>query len=324
MGHYFSRRAFVRSASGLIIGAVAANQTLINTLRTAYAVTSPAQWMASLGDDTKISGLTIPGTHDTCALYGGPLVACQDRSLAELLAAGIRFVDIRCRHIGNAFAIHHDRFFQQLMFGSGVRDVCINFLKANPSECIVMSIKEEYTPTGNTRTFEDTFDSYVRGLESFWYLGDSIPTLSNVRGKIVLLRRFAASRLPKGIGAASWPDNTTFQIQTSGETLKIQDNYKVTPIFAPDINKKWEEIKNLLDRAKSDVSNAWYINFASGAYLLAYPRAIAARINPSLFNYLGASFTNRLGTLVMDFPDNKLINRIIDINSSTLAGGRLA
>ena len=177
-----------------------------------------------------------------------------------------------------------------------------------------MSVKEEYTPSGNTRAFEDTFDWYLQGFENSWYLGNSIPTMKDVRGKIVLLRRFPAIRLPKGIDASGWKDNATFEIQTANATLEVQDNYNIPSFFPSSINGKWGHIQSLLDHAKSDASDTWYLNFSSGASLLAYPDFVAGQINPRLYNYLGASFSNRVGTLVMDFPDDNLIGRIISMN----------
>jgi 1-phosphatidylinositol phosphodiesterase len=317
--HRLSRRTFVKATGALMVGATAISTAFLNSVQATHAQATHAQvsltqWMTGLNDSTKLSRLTLPGTHDTCSLHGGPITACQTRSLQDQLTAGIRFIDIRCRHISDVFAIHHGSVYQGINFGAGVRDVCINFLQANPGECIVMSVKEEYTPSGNTRTFEDTFDWYVQGLENYWYLGDSIPALQDVRGKIVLLRRFSAIRPPKGIDASAWQDNATFEIQTANATLEVQDNYNVPSFFPSSINGKWGHIQSLLDRAKADTSDTWYVNFSSGASLLAFPNFVAGQMNPRLYNYLGASFSNRVGTFAMDFPDDNLIGRIIGLN----------
>ncbi len=297
----------------------------------------PHSWMDKLPNNTKISRLSIPGTHETCALHGGPAVACQNRVLKEQLEAGIRFIDIRCRHIDDEFAIHHGHYYQKINFDD-VNRICIDFLKANPSEFIVMSVKSEcqkdwtwlgndWDPTqcynkNNSRTFEATFDSYVRGREKFWYLGNTVPNLGDVRGKIVLLRRFGAKHTPKGINASPWQDNATFQILRQGQPImRIQDEYKVTITDAPPSghithNSKWERIKSLLDQAKSDPSDTWYINFTSGASPFGYPNAVAHRINRRVYNYIGPSpkFPNRLGSILMDFPDDNIIRRIIALN----------
>jgi hypothetical protein len=75
------------------------------------------------------------------------------------------------------------------------------FFTANPGETLMTSMKEEIAPSGSTNTFEQTFGSYVAQYPERWYLGPSIPTLDQVRGKIVLLRRFGATTLPTGIDA---------------------------------------------------------------------------------------------------------------------------
>ena len=66
------------------------------------------------------------------------------------------------------------------------------FLNRNPSETLLVSVKEEHRPRNNSRSFEDTFRSLVEG-DSVWWLGEDLPTLGDVRGKIVLLRRFNSS-----------------------------------------------------------------------------------------------------------------------------------
>jgi 1-phosphatidylinositol phosphodiesterase len=310
MAHRLSRRTFVKATSGLVIGTAAlGGVSFLNHVQLAHASTT--QWMTGLHDSIKISRLTLPGTHETCSLKGGALTACQTRSLQDQLNAGIRFIDIRCRHINNGFAIHHGPIYQGITFDTGVRDVCVNFLRANPGECIVMSVKEEYNPTGDTRTFEDTFDAYLQGFENFWYLGDGVPTLKDVRGKIFLLRRFSAVRLPKGINASVWPDDTTFELQTANGPLEVEDNYNVY-----NTDDKWGNVQSLLDRAKSDASDTWYLNFSSGSSLLDFPNYVAGQINPKLYDYLGASLPNRVGTLAIDFPDDNLIGRIIGLNGA--------
>ena len=45
------------------------------------AKTSNPDWMAKIKDETRISRLSIPGTHETMALYWGDAVACQSMSL---------------------------------------------------------------------------------------------------------------------------------------------------------------------------------------------------------------------------------------------------
>jgi 1-phosphatidylinositol phosphodiesterase len=215
-------------------------------------------------------------------------------------------------------------------FGEGVRDVCVDFLQANPHECIVMQIKPEDTDgPGNVKTFQQVFDGYRQGFEDFFYTDDHIPTLSEVRGKIVLVRRFPLDSDhpaddPGGLGLTSpesgWPDDMTFDEEytaQNGETVTfhIQDQYSLTA----SAEEKWPHIEALLDRAKADATDAWYINFSSatGIAALLFPNTVAGTINPQLNDYLGgAPFPARLGTLMMDFPDANIIGRIISLNTN--------
>lgn len=301
-----SRRAVLRSAAA--VGLAGALPVASGT----PARAATASWMTALPDSTPLSRLTLPGTHDTCARYGGSLVVCQRRTLAEQLAAGVRFIDIRCRHISDAFAIHHGSAFQNIFFGAGVRDVCADFLAANPGETVVMSVKEEYTSSNITRTFEETFDWYVAQQPALWYLGNTVPPLGSVRGKIVLFRRFSAAR-PQGLGAASWPDDATFDLNNTAN-LSVQDEYNVPTLLPTDITAKWRAVNSLIDRAAADTTNRWFVNFASGASLFAYPDAVAAQINPKLATKTAGTFAGRIGTVLMDFPTDALIARLIALN----------
>ena len=155
-------------------------------------------WMTDLPDNTSLAQISIPGTHDAGARFEpvAGTAKCQDLTIPQQLDAGIRFLDIRCRHIDNAFAIHHGSVYQNLNF-QDVLNACKSFLNSHPGETIIMCVKEEHTPSNNTRSFEQTFDSYVAANPSRWYLGASVPNLGTVRNKIVLLRRFGASAPPK-------------------------------------------------------------------------------------------------------------------------------
>ncbi len=292
---------------------------------------SPVNWMTQLPGTSKLSQLTLPGTHDTCTAPVTEAAKCQNWDLTTQLQYGIRYVDIRCRQIQDAFAIHHGDFYVGFNFGEGVRDKCVNFLKANPTECIVMQIKShEAADFDNSYTFQQVFDKYVRGYESFFYRDDHIPTLDEVRGKIVVIRRFNLdSNDPRGLSpltmcannTSGWCDDATFDASytaTNGETVTfhIQDQYNLDKESA---EVKWPPVKALLDRANADASDAWYLNFASASrdISLIFPDAVAAVINPQLYYYLaGTPFNARLGTLMMDFPDVNMIGRIISLNTN--------
>jgi hypothetical protein len=175
---------------------------------------APKDWMDSIPDQKKLSEITIPGTHDSCTFKASPISKCQNLPLPEQLEAGIRFIDIRCRHFEDAFQLHHGAEFLHLDFDYVLKS-CRDFLKGHKRECIIMSVKEEHDAAGNKKTFEEVFDGYVQSDPNLWSLGNTIPTLSDqVRGKTVLLRRFYiapdSDATKRGIDLTAWLDNKTF------------------------------------------------------------------------------------------------------------------
>jgi len=272
-------------------------------------------WMSGLQDNISISKISIPGTHDSGARVDAPVVPgtakTQDLSIAEQLNAGVRFLDIRCRHIDNSFTIHHGAIYQNLNFDD-VLNACYAFLNSHPSETIIMSVKEEYDASNTTRSFEQTFDSYVQKNPSKWDLGANIPTLGAVRGKIKLLRRFSSGST-KGINASTWADNTTFDINNSGVQLKVQDYYKVT-----NNDDKWNGISSLLNEAKNDTNGKLFMNFTSGYKpgIFGIPSipTVSNTINPKLKTFFQTNTQGSYGIMPIDFVNAELSELIVKTN----------
>lgn len=279
----------------------------------AFAANNSESWMGSISDNTSLSSLSIPGTHDSGALYE-PVYGTaknQDLTIAEQLSIGVRYLDIRTRHYKDAFTIHHGAVYQNQNFDD-VLDAVISFLNNNPTETVMLSVKEEHTPADNTRPYEETFNWYVNKNPDKWLMTNHIPTLGEARGKIVLVRRFSAAQLPKGIDATAWQENTTFTIDNAA-SLKIQDYYKVS-----DRNKKWTDIQTMYHEANSSNPSWLYINFTSGYNpgLFGIPniRTIANDINPKVDQFFTANTRGRFGITVMDFITREHASKIIATN----------
>ena len=268
-------------------------------------------WMAGAADEVSLAELSIPGTHETLALYE-PLAGtatCQRLSLAAQLRAGVRYLDVRCRHLDDAFAIYHGPVFEQQTFDDVLATVG-EFLAAHPSESVVMSVKEESVADGATRSFEQTFASYVARAPERWYLGAAVPTLGDVRGKIVLVRRFAATAAPLGIDASAWADNTTFSLAPS---LRVQDAYVVT-----DNASKWDAITALFGEARAS-SQTLFLDYASGYQahgVIPNIPSVSDVINPQLDAYLvdPGNAGAHLGIVVTDFMTESRARRIVESN----------
>lgn len=256
-------------------------------------------WMTPLNGALPISRFSIPGSHDSGARYEpvSGTAKCQNLTIGEQLNAGVRFLDIRCRHLNDAFTIHHGRVYQNIDF-TDVLDATYGFLNSNPGETVIMSVKEEFDASGNTRSFEGSFDSYAARNAGKWLLASSIPTLGQARGKIVLFRRFQSTSPPKGIDATHWPDNASF----SSGSLTIQDQYRI-----PDPEEKWKAVLPALEGARKGAPDTLYVNFTS-AYV---PRvfgvpdisAVSDHINPKLADAFKSRPNGRFGIVVMDFAD---------------------
>lgn len=178
--------------------------------------------MSGIQNGVKLSEISIPGTHDSCARFGGSAYQCQWFSITQQLNRGVRFLDVRCRYQAGGesgrkqnifFPIYHgtDIPESQCILFEEVQAQCIAFLSENPSEVVVMNVQMEYSGDGDEfrKKFLELIEPYKK---KHWYLGNTIPTLdNNLRGKIVLIRAYdAAKNAGWGRGSDSeWQDGAS-------------------------------------------------------------------------------------------------------------------
>ncbi|MFE0652807.1 phosphatidylinositol-specific phospholipase C [Streptomyces sp. NPDC059534] len=267
-----------------LAGAAGAGAALLVGAAPAAAVDTRA-WMGGHGDGTALQRLTIPGTHDSGARYGGPWTECQNSTVAQQLDSGIRFLDIRCRVTGGSFAIHHGASYQNMMFGD-VLVACRAFLAAHPSETVLMRVKQEYSEESDA-VFRSVFDDYLdgRGWRSLFRIGAGLPLLGEARGRVVLLADNG------GLPGVRYGDGALFD---------IQDDYMAEP------GAKYPKIEAHFRKAAAQPGRL-YVNYVSTAALLP-PRWNADRLNPRVHGFLdGAETAGRtgLGIVPMDFPNTR-------------------
>ncbi len=273
-------------------------------------------WMSAIDDARLLSELSLPGTHESASLFE-PIpgtAKCQTLTLAQQLDAGVRYFDIRCRHFEDGFAIYHGPIDEQQTF-TQVLDTFTAFLDAHPTEAVVMSIKEESLADSMTLTFEQMFQTYVTLDPDRWYLAGAVPAVGDVRGKIVLLRRFTADAAPLGIDATAWPDNTTFSITTPDAALRVQDAFHVTSNDA-----KVMAIEDLLAEARGGDASTLFLNYTSGFQSrsggLPNTPSVATVINPAVDAFLAdpANANIRLGVLAMDLVTENRVKAVFSTN----------
>jgi len=270
-----------------------------------------AQWMKSVPDDTPLAAMTIPGTHNSCARFGGfwPVLSsftkCQDMTLPEQFAAGIRYVDIRVRPMkGDLRAVHKD-VDQEISF-SEIVGQAFAFLSAHPSETVIMQVSCE--GPADMAEFLRLFEQDYRSVANAWYKGNWFPRLGEARGRIILVKRFTSEH--PGI-SVTWQNDTTFKSGSRAViggternvSICIQDCYSES-----DANKKWPLVANLLREAERGDLEDMYLNFLSANRFPTTPYALAERMNARLHDaVVGGGEARlpkdaRLGVLIMDYP----------------------
>lgn len=222
-------------------------------------------WMNAVSDSKRISELSIPGTHNTMTYENDDLthfVNCQTLELKTQLNGGIRFLDIRARHVNDRFTMHHGSFYLEKNLDDVLQDVT-SFLNQRPSETVVIRLKDEYDPSGNTRSYAATFDWYMTkengAYGNFVWTGGSNPTLGDARGKIIFIQNFSGSSI---YTALDW------------SSLNKQDNYNLGTNW--NLYDKWQDVKDHIDDSKSGDSNTLYVNFLSGSGTTSTPYFVAS------------------------------------------------
>ncbi|MGH3973304.1 MAG: phosphatidylinositol-specific phospholipase C [Pseudonocardiaceae bacterium] len=308
---------------------------------------SHTSWMRDIPDDTPVTGLSIPGTHNSgCA--DGPLgfAQTQDLDLPDQLDAGIRFLDIRLALCEDNLFVHHDVVYMDKSY-TDVLAICSSFLEKYPSETLLMSINDEsrvdsglgrFAPSeilgklsrGDTTSrdrnvsFEDTFRAktleYLEKTPLYYNFAAHLDTsatptpgftpettLGDVRGKIILLRRFEGGE-DVGFDLTYWPENQNFRSATSPMYI-VHDCY-----LGLEDGEKYELIIAHLEEAKSGDPKDLYITFSSAVDVKA--RGFAETINPRLDDYLAGSPKDRVGIIVMDYFEQprELVSNVIKMN----------
>lgn len=324
-------RVAVTVAFMMLLGCSSGSDTNAPTL----GIGAPASdWMANIPNNTPISLIGIPGTHDTGTYNQGDWawggwVKTQDRSILDQLERGIRFLDIRGRLIGETLAIHHGSVYLDMTF-QDVIDVCRQFLQTHPTETILLNLGDEYEHD-STFTYHQIFLKYYTAnkyldntqTRELWDLGTTIPTLGSVRGKIVLIRSFALDPPATGLGieVPGGQNNPYYSHQFSAnpeQTLYIEN------LWTPDncdnaYTDKENAIGAIIQRKELDRSpDHLYMTFTSAtggsAWCYKIPRNFADVINPWFLNVVAAKY-GPVGIVAMDFPGDDIIGRIIDSNN---------
>jgi len=136
--------------------------------------------------------------------------------------------------------------------------------------------------------------------------------LGDVRGKIILLRRFEGGE-DVGLDLTYWPENQTFR-SAAPPVHDVHDRYQ-----GLDDQEKYELVVAHLEEAMKGDPKDLYITFSSAVDVQA--RGFAETINPRLNDYLAGSPAGRAGIIVMDYFEEprELVSNVIKMNCERTA-----
>lgn len=178
-------------------------------------------WMKYVDDNKLLDELSIPGTHDsgTCSVDNdtepqSSQVKCQQDYIPTQLLEGIRYFDIRLGK-GDDPGIDHGIFYLLKKDGnylhlSDVIGYFKTFLNENPSEALIM-LASRGNDEATDESITTAFAKVMADNPNLFYTSSHVPTLGEVRGKIVLLRRFglagnSVSGHTWGLDLTQWDD----------------------------------------------------------------------------------------------------------------------
>ena len=274
-------------------------------------------WMKVLKDETPLTSLSIPGTHNSPTHHHAlPSVRCQAVTVKEQLKNGIRFFDVRVQPESPT-----DLSKPSLYLVHSVFPICLlgprylkpfleeieQFLDENPSETVILSLKKEGIGSASDEHLSLVVKQHYVDKSDKWFTEPRVPLLHEVRKKIILMRRFRLDESLKsewggkgwGIDASIWADNTPNALNPTRD-ICIQDFYEV--LESQNIEKKITYVEDQLARAaeqaypasgdaggSSHLKSPLYINFLTGSNFWkpdCWPEKIAAKVNPATIDYL--------------------------------------
>ncbi|CAL8248350.1 unnamed protein product [Lota lota] len=252
--------------------------------------------MRAVEDSSRLSALSVPGSHDSLSLDGGALAQHQAWPLDLQLRAGIRYLELRVLALGNTLYVMQGIMYQHNTLQE-VLDTTLAFLSQYPSEAVLLQVLSEMSElTRVNRMVQD-----LVGPEQRVWVSSGMPTMKEVRGKVVLVQK------------SSFTLGVPLQAEGGGDGR------------VSDIKDKENSLAKLLDQAavacRGDnivVSHSSGSGFGTFWGMFLTPRRVAERVNPWLNHYLGQYTPNHprpcFGVLAMDFPGFDLIQNIINLN----------
>ena len=188
-------------------------------------------WMANLPDNTYVSQISMPGTHDAGAYSSSSVSSStaqtQTLSIEQQLNAGIRVLDFRPSYEDGTFDISHGFISLDITYDD-VLELALNWLAEHPTEFIIIQLKNESSGhdgsgflglTGKEWAvyWRELIRAKLESISSIYSIQEFNPslTLKDARSKFVFMSRddyYSDDNYTEygnwiGCKISGWPDN---------------------------------------------------------------------------------------------------------------------
>ena len=281
-------------------------------------VEGSADWMARLPDDVSLDAVVIPGTHDSATQYVqlAYFSKCQVLSIGEQLEAGFRYLDIRLGDADKAdfprlmhgFTSCKSSLLGGTLYLDGVLADCYAFLAQHPTETVLFAVKHEHGDSPDAEMAK-ALEGFIAARPNNWLVTDTVPTLGEARGKLVLLRRWEdGDGLP-----LLWADQRGSADVSLNAVMEDEGSYRlwVQDRFEYNTNDKWAAFTagREAPAAEGDVLLGFLSTKGSSTY--GHPYQFAEKLNFKLLELESAALR---GWIAVDFGTPRLAEHIYGAN----------
>lgn len=324
-----------------VIGALLLGTGLL-AIRLFWPITGPAPdpkpeasgWMADIDGGRLLSEINLPGTHDSGTQFVdiAYFCQCQTYDIGTQLELGYRLLDMRLTEGGGGdINICHGGYlcrtgpfpWSEALGLEQALGWCYAFLENNPTETVVFMVKNE-SGSRSDEEMRDMLFRYIERQPESWYLGNRVPALDEVRGKLVLANRMTDEEGNVSGGLAFLWENQGNK-DPSGDPVALADVNEETVLhvqdrYCFDREDKWKAVAETLESSAQSEASAGgkshiYLNYLStkGRAPVGHPYYYAKELNRRL---LGHELTEgeKCGWVVVDFGTGELAEHIYGIN----------
>ncbi|MCV3743636.1 phosphatidylinositol-specific phospholipase C domain-containing protein [Ureaplasma sp. ES3154-GEN] len=291
-----------------------------------YTSLNNKEWMKKLDDSKSIAEVNIPGTHDSAMydgygwayFFGKPWAKTQSKNFAEQLKQGIRYFDLR---INQNLELIHGITYSKTNFQE-VLGIFSQFLAQNPSEFLMVRIKSENYKGNNRSWFEKDYENKVfnqlKNYSNQLYKNNEIrkpgwPTVGEMRGKMIIFNNLNDHISNNTDFGPKW--NESFKHGSAWFT--IQDDYK---------SFSYAKLNTIINHSALS-NNKWgknnlFINHISHSNwrstVWAFNTWMLEHVQDWIDIWNKADKQRNFGVVVMDYPGDGMVQRIIDLNKKSI------